>query len=70
MVNNAGFHKKHLADAVKLGNAIQAQSASTGQLMDMMAESEVSRLVKPCSQERLRRRRAKEERKKPFWFVR
>lgn len=35
--HNAEFHK-HLADAVKLlGNAIQAQSASTGQLMDMMA---------------------------------
>lgn len=35
--HNAEFHK-HLSDAVKLlGNAIQAQSASTGQLMDMMA---------------------------------
>ncbi len=34
--HNAEFHK-HLSDAVKLlGNAIQAQSASTGQLMDMM----------------------------------
>lgn len=37
--HNAEFHK-HLADAVKLlGNAIQAQSASTGQLMDMMARA-------------------------------
>ena len=35
--HNAEFHK-HLSDAVKLlGNAIQAQSAATGQLMDMMA---------------------------------
>lgn len=35
--HNAEFHK-HLADAVQLlGNAIQAQSASTGQLMDMIA---------------------------------
>lgn len=36
-IHNAEFHK-HLSDAVKLlGNAIQAQSALTGQLMDMMA---------------------------------
>ena len=35
--HNAEFHK-HLSYAVKLlGNAIQAQSAATGQLMDMMA---------------------------------
>jgi len=35
--HNAEFHK-HLSDAVKLlGNAYQAQSAATGQLMDMMA---------------------------------
>ena len=34
--HNAEFHK-HLADAVKLvSNAIQAQSAATGQLMDMI----------------------------------
>lgn len=37
--HNAEFHK-HLSDAVKLlGNAIQAQSAVTGQLMDMMAKA-------------------------------
>ncbi|MBK8762402.1 MAG: anti-phage defense ZorAB system ZorA [Sulfuritalea sp.] len=35
--HNTEFHK-HLSDSVKLlGNAIQAQSAATGQLMDMMA---------------------------------